>query len=44
MIKYKPLYNELKKGTNFIRTMVYQVAQALDLLAKHKIVHSDIKT
>jgi dual specificity tyrosine-phosphorylation-regulated kinase 2/3/4 len=24
--------------------MVYQIAQALDLLSKHKIVHSDIKT
>lgn len=24
--------------------MIYQIAQALDLLSKHKIVHSDIKT
>lgn len=24
--------------------MVYQIAQALDLLSKNKIVHSDIKT
>jgi dual specificity tyrosine-phosphorylation-regulated kinase 2/3/4 len=27
-----------------MKTMVYQVAQALDLLAQHRIVHSDIKT
>jgi dual specificity tyrosine-phosphorylation-regulated kinase 2/3/4 len=44
MIKYKPLYSELRKGTNFLRTMIYQIAQALDLLAQNKIVHSDIKT
>jgi len=44
MIKYKPLYNELRKNTSFIKTMIYQIAQALDLLSKHKIVHSDIKT
>ena len=44
MIKYKSLYGDLKKNTSFLKTMVYQVAQALDLLAEHKIVHSDIKT
>jgi serine/threonine protein kinase len=44
MIKYKPLYNELRKNTNFLRLLVIQIAQALDLLAHHKIVHSDIKT
>ncbi len=44
MIKFKPLYSELKKSPCFLRTMVYQIAQALDLLAKNKIVHSDIKT
>ena len=44
MIKYKSLYSELKRNTSFIKTMVYQIAQALDLLADHKIVHSDIKT
>lgn len=44
MIKYKPLYNELRKDTSFLKTLVYQIAQALDLLSQHKIVHSDIKT
>jgi serine/threonine protein kinase len=44
MIKYKPLYNELRKNTCFLKTLVYQIAEALDLLAQHKIVHSDIKT
>ena len=44
MIKYKSLYGELKKNTIFVKTMIYQIAQALDLLAEHKIVHSDIKT
>ena len=44
MIKYKPLYSELRKSTSFLRTMMYQIAQALDLLSKHRIVHSDIKT
>lgn len=44
MIKYKPLYAELRKNTNFLKTMLYQISQALDLLAQHKIVHSDIKT
>jgi hypothetical protein len=44
MIKYKPLYGDLKKSGLFIRTMLYEIAQALDLLAKNKIVHSDIKT
>ena len=44
MIKYKPLYNELRKNTSFLKTLIYQMAQALDLLSQHKIVHSDIKT
>jgi dual specificity tyrosine-phosphorylation-regulated kinase 2/3/4 len=44
MIKYKPLYSELRKSPAFLKTMLYQIAQALDLLAQHKIVHSDIKT
>jgi dual specificity tyrosine-phosphorylation-regulated kinase 2/3/4 len=39
MIKYKPLYSELRKSTSFLRTMMYQIAQALDLLSKHRIVH-----
>lgn len=44
MIKYKPLYNELRKNTAFLKTMIIQIAQALDLLAQHRIVHSDLKT
>lgn len=44
MIKYKKLYNDLKKSTNFLRCLIIQIAQALDLLAQNKIVHSDIKT
>ena len=44
MIKYKKLYEELRKDTVFLRTLIYQISQALDLLAAHKIVHSDIKT
>ena len=44
MIKYKQLYSELRRDSEFIKCMVMQIAQALDLLAKHKIVHSDIKT
>lgn len=44
MIKYKPLYNELRKNTGFLRSLIIQISQALDLLAHHKIVHSDIKT
>ena len=44
MIKYKQLYDELRHDTLFLKTMLLQIAQALDLLAAHKIVHSDIKT
>lgn len=44
MIKYKPLYADLKKNTAFLRALIIQIAQALDLLAQHKIVHSDLKT
>mgnify|MGYP000353788846 CR=1 FL=1 len=44
MIKYKPLYSELRKNTSFLKTMILQVAEALDLLTKNRIVHSDIKT
>ena len=44
MIKYKQLYEELRTDTLFLKTMLLQIAQALDLLACHKIVHSDIKT
>ena len=44
MIKYKPLYSDLKKNTAFLRALIIQIAQALDLLAQHKIVHSDLKT
>lgn len=44
MIKYKTLYNELKKNTSFLKALIYQIAQALNLLSQHKIVHSDIKT
>lgn len=38
------MYSELKKNTKFLRTMILQISEALDLLSKHKIVHSDIKT
>lgn len=44
MIKYKKLYLELKKSCNFLKTMIYSIAQALDLLTSNRIVHSDIKT
>ena len=44
MIKYKKLYGELRKSTNFIKCFIYEIAQALDLLASNKIVHSDLKT
>lgn len=44
MIKYKPLYNDLRKSSAFIRLMLLEVAQALDLLTQNRIVHSDIKT
>jgi hypothetical protein len=44
MIKYKPLYGQLRKNTNFLRTVILQISQALDLLSQHKIVHSDLKT
>lgn len=44
MIKYKKLYGELKKSTQFLKTLIVEIAQALDLLAQNKIIHSDIKT
>ena len=44
MIKYKKLYGELRKSTNFLKALIYEIAQALDLLVSNKIVHSDLKT
>ena len=44
MIKYKHLYGELRKNTNFLKHFVKSIAQALDLLVANRIVHSDIKT
>lgn len=44
MIKYKKLYNQLRKSTDFLKTLIIQISQALDLLAQNKIIHSDIKT
>jgi serine/threonine protein kinase len=43
-ITYKKLYTELRKSTSFLRKLVLEIAQALDLLAQNKIVHSDLKT
>lgn len=44
MIKYKKLYGEMRKSSKFLKALIYEIAQALDLLIENKIVHSDIKT
>lgn len=44
MIKYKPLYLEMKKSPTFLKSLIFEIAQALDLLYQNKIVHSDLKT
>lgn len=44
MIKYKHLYGQLRRNCNFLRHFIKSIAEALDLLTVHKIVHSDIKT
>ena len=44
MIKYKKLYGELRKSPKFMKCMIYEIAQALDLLVSNKIIHSDLKT
>lgn len=33
MIKYKKLYADLRKSTSFLKNLILEIAQALDLLA-----------
>lgn len=44
MLVHKALYQELRTSATFLKRMVYQLAQTLDLLSKCNLVHSDIKT
>lgn len=34
----------MKKSPSFVKSLIYEISQALDLLHKNKIVHSDLKT
>lgn len=43
-INYKEFYSRVRNNQNELRSIILDVAKALELLADNNIVHSDLKT